>query len=101
MFRKNIKLLSGTTDVEINLAKGGWDLFDVKNQADIFYNIITDKSKFLSAIKMISLYGDWGAGKTTFIRYVDKKIKNDKKMILKRYFLKPRNMNLIKIYSTL
>lgn len=79
MFKKDIKLLSGTTDVKINLANENWDLFDVKNQADVFYNIITDKSKFLSNIKMISLYGDWGAGKTTFIRYVDKKIKSDKK----------------------
>lgn len=50
------------------------DFFDLLPKAKILTNLIKQFPDSLSKIKMLSLYGDWGSGKTTVLDYISKQI---------------------------
>lgn len=68
MFREDIKLFSGTAEVDIR--HGSHDFFNTKESAQPLIDLLKLKD-IIKDMKMIALYGEWGSGKTTYIRYVN------------------------------
>ena len=65
----NIKLQK---NIETELEKD--DCFNTKPRADLIKSFIASYSSTLEESKMIALYGEWGSGKSSVLKYIKNKL---------------------------
>ncbi len=54
------------------------DLFGLLEKANTINNLLNHSSNFIKENQMIGIYGGWGTGKTTMLKYLEKNLNRDK-----------------------
>lgn len=87
MFRDEISLLSGNKLIETLSNEN--DMFGTIEKAENLISIFRDMHNDIDDIKMIGIYGEWGSGKTTYMKHICSRLKElniDGKKIYKTVF---------------
>ncbi|MBR9844762.1 MAG: hypothetical protein GYB35_01000 [Algicola sp.] len=53
------------------------DFLGIIDKGEIIKTLLENNTKEFEKIKMFSLYGDWGSGKSTLMKYLEKELKSD------------------------
>ena len=53
------------------------DYLNVIERGDMIKSFLLSNKEEFSQIKMFALYGEWGSGKSTLMKYLEKELKND------------------------
>ncbi len=72
--KKEIIQLLANQPIELTLET---DFFNTIPKADTILSLIESFSESLKKNKLLALYGDWGTGKTSLIKYLQEKLDNE------------------------